>query len=123
MEECKKGGSRDVALLYAATDDGKGARVLRSRDGTLEAGEMRPAADGQPLLHGELVRLSPRKDAPCVCDVEVLHATPQAAPDDDASSSAARRGPAQVASDDYRLNWDRIFGMPARRGKRDQSVN
>jgi hypothetical protein len=124
MEECKKGGSLDVALLYAATDDGKGARVLRSRDGTLETGEVRPAIDGKPIQHGELLRLSPRADAPCVCDVEVLHATaPQAPSDNDEAVSAARGRPAQVASDDYRLNWDRIFGMPGRRTRRDRSFN
>jgi len=124
MEEGKKGDSRDVALLYATTDDGKGARVLRSRDGTLETGEMRPAADGQPINHGELVRLSPRPDVPCLCDVEVLHARPTQAPSvDEAAPPASRGGPAQVASDDYRLNWDRIFGMPGRRAKRDRSLN
>jgi hypothetical protein len=118
MAQDEKRGSRDVALLYAPTDDGKGARILRSRDGNLEAGEVRPIKDGQPLQGGELVRLEPRTDAPCVCDVHVLHEAPRAA----ATSPAAPSGPAQVATDDYRLNWDRVFGS-AERGKRDKSLN
>ena len=44
----QKSAGTDVALLYAPTDDGKGARVLRARDGAFEAGEVRPVVDGQP---------------------------------------------------------------------------
>src|SRR5262245_46487697 len=175
MGQHKKAASPDVALLYAPTDDGHGARVIRARDGALEAGEVRPVRDGQPINHGELVRLSPRSDAPCVCDVETLHPRPtvpiaddpgapgehpkgwkshpsgcsEAAPAGDAEPRASdeatavdgraatpRGRPAQVASDDYRMNWDRIFGaagrrsgerpvgLPAgRRAKRDPSLN
>ena len=119
MAQDEKRGSRDVALLYAPTDDGKGARILRSRDGNLEAGEVRPMKDGQSLQGGELVRLEPRTDAPCVCDVHVLHEGPRSAA---ATSPSAPTGPAQVATDDYRLNWDRVFGS-AERGKRDKSLN
>jgi len=112
-------------LLYAPTDDGEGARILRSRDGSLEAGEVRPMKEGQPIHRGELVRLVPRTDAPCVCDVEVVYAkspADSAAPDRPASEQLGR--PAQVATDDYRLNWDRIFGGSASsRSKRDSSLN
>ena len=133
MAQSNKRGSRDVAFLYAPTEDGKGARILRSRDGTLEAGEVRPAKDGQPL-HGELVRLEPRPDAPCVCDVQVLHegpkrestATPSPAPSEPVGGPAPGETagrPAQVATEDYRLNWDRVFGGAKRRPKRDTSLN
>jgi hypothetical protein len=121
MAERNKADGRDVALLYAPTDDGKGARVLRAREGGVETGEVRPVRDGQPLQQGELVRLSPRAEAPCLYDVEVLHdaAAESKAPADTAAEPARGR-PAQVASDDYRMNWDRIF---ARRSKRDRSLN
>ena len=76
MAERTKAGENDVALLYAPTEDGKGARVVRARGGTLETGEVRPVRDGQHIGQGELVRLSPRADAPCVCDVEILHPRP-----------------------------------------------
>jgi hypothetical protein len=127
MAQHKKSVSPDVALLYAPTDDGHGARVIRARDGALEAGEVRPVRDGQPINNGELVRLSPRSDAPCICDVEILHRRP-AVPIADAEPRASdeptavdgraatpRGRPAQVASDDYRMNWDRIFGQAGRR--------
>ena len=119
MAQEGKRGARDVALLYAPTDDGKGARILRSRDGNLEAGEVRPAKDGQSLQGAELVRLEPRSDAPCICDVHVLHEGEREAPSD---STPASSGPAQVATEDYRLNWDRVFGS-SKRVKRDTSIN
>ena len=121
MAQQAKRGSRDVALLYAPTDDGKGARILRSRDGNLEAGEVRPVKEGQPLQGGELVRLEPRADAPCVCDVQVLHEQKRAEGDTAAAPESTGR-PAQVATDDYRMNWDRVFGG-ASRAKRDSSLN
>jgi hypothetical protein len=129
MAEPKKRASLDVALLYAPTDDGKGARVLRARDGLLEAGEVRPVKDGQPIHRGEVVKLTPRAGAPCLCDIEVLHQTaPTDAVGHTSESDAAAKlptadaggRPAQVASEDYRMNWDRIFG---RRMKRDRSLN
>jgi hypothetical protein len=129
MADRNKAADRDVALLYAPTDDGQGARVIRARGGQLETGEVRPMREGQPINQGELIRLSPRSDAPCVCDVEVLHARPaEERPSDTArpaemTAPETHAGPAQVASDDYRMNWDRIFGSPARRAKRDRSLN
>jgi hypothetical protein len=121
MAERNKAGGRDVALLYAPTDDGKGARVLRAREGSVETGEVRPVRDGQPLHQGELVRLSPRAEAPSLYDVEVLHEGAAEPKEPSAASAEPSRGrPAQVASDDYRENWDRIF---AGRAKRDRSLN
>jgi hypothetical protein len=131
MGEPKKRASSDVALLYAPTDDGKGARVLRARDGLLEAGEVRPVKEGQPTNRGEVVKLTPvRADAPCLYSVEVLHAGETtgkvagaalpASPAEQARNAEANGRPAQVATEDYRVNWDRIFG---RRTKRDRSLN
>ena len=124
MAEDSKPTGRDVALLYAPTDDGKGARVVRARHGAFEAGEVRPVKDGQPINRGELVRLLPREGAPAVCDVEVLHAPGDAssAERETSSEDALRGRPAQVASDHYRTNWDRTFGS-ARRAKGDRSLN
>jgi hypothetical protein len=123
MAQQDKRGARDVALLYAPTDDGKGARILRARDGTIEAGEVRPAKDGQPLQGGELVRLAPRPDAPCICDVHVLHEARQGDTPRSSSTAAVETTgrPAQVATEDYRVNWDRVFG--GRRTRRDTSLN
>jgi len=124
MAQQKKRGSRDVALVYAPTEDGKGARILRSRDGNLEAGEVRPVKDGQSLQGGELVRLEPRADAPFVCDVHVLHEArrPESSPSPVASAVEPAGRPAQVATRDYRVNWDRVFGAP-KSAKPDTSLN
>jgi hypothetical protein len=91
----------DVAILCGPTEDDQGQRLIRLREGELQAGELRPARPGMPLLGRELVRLRPRKD-PRICDVDVVH--PAEAPPRD------RVGPAQVATDRYRDNWERIFG-------------
>ena len=108
MGDPKEPGSRDVALVYAPTEDGQGAKILRSREGTLEAGEIRPMKDGAPIT-GEIVRLTPRADAPCICDVDVLHdpKKPEKLPESREPAPAGR--PARVATSDYRANWDRIF--------------
>jgi hypothetical protein len=106
MAENASRESQDVALLYAPTEDGAGARIVRARNGSIETGEVRPAKEGQPLNHGELVRLRPRTDAPNFCDVEVLYREPTSEP----KSETALSGPAQVATERYRDNWDRIFG-------------
>lgn len=92
---------RDIVLVHSPTEDGKGARVLRLRDQTIEAGEVRPLEDGKPIA-GEVVKLTPRGDNARVCDVETLMPAPAA--------DVSRKGPAQVATDDYRDNWGRIFG-------------
>jgi hypothetical protein len=120
MAEDDSGQSHDVALLYAPTDDGAGARILRARNGSIETGEVRPAKEGQPVNRGELVRLRPRQETPCFCDVEVLYRDPALPaqpkePAPEAKNQAAMSGPAQVATDRYRDNWDRIFGTPRRR--------
>jgi hypothetical protein len=115
----KETGSDDVAILCGPTDDGQGAKVLRAQRGVLSAGEVRPAKDGAPLNGAELVRLRPRQGAARVCDVEVLHAGADASP-----NAASLDRPAQVATRDYRRNWDRIFGPDdASAGDRDTSLN
>jgi hypothetical protein len=59
-----------------------------------------------------LLSLRPRENCPLLCDVDVLYAPPtppkptaQAAP----RPAQRRKGPAQVATDDYRDNWDSIW--------------
>jgi hypothetical protein len=77
--------------------------VLRAREDRIEAGEVRPVKQGAPLHSGtEIVKLSPRADAPQVCDVEVTYAPPV--------TGKRGKGPAQVASSSYREGWDEIFG-------------
>jgi hypothetical protein len=102
----------DVALVYGVSDDGHGLDVIRKRQGRLEAGTVRPLEEGKPI-HGEVVRLKPRPQAPLVCDVEV-----------DLPKEAARpssTGPAQVATDQYRKNWDAIYKDRAK--KSDKLLN
>ena len=96
----------DVVLLHSPTDDGNGMRVLRARPGQLEAGEVRPAREGQPINGAEMVTLEPREGTPQVCDVRVLHPKPKtpALPEGD------RHGPAQVATPAYRAQWEHVFG-------------
>ena len=88
-------------LIHGVSEDGQNLAVLRARDGQLEAGVVRPAKAGQPIA-GELVRLTPRADAPFVCDVAVEYAPP-------AEAKLSHGGPAQVATRSYRQNWDAIW--------------
>ena len=100
----------DVALLGGPTSDGKGVSILRARQGRLEAGEVRPLESGKPIS-GEVVSLKPRQSFPMICDVETHVAVPEGAAAKEAQGDVVRRrsGPAQVASDAYRENWETIY--------------
>lgn len=107
----------DVVLIHGVTEEGD-LRVLRKRDDRLEFGAVRPLKEGVPIV-GEVVRLTPRPGFPLLCDVETAFTVPVPTPVDDVASLPTRRkGPAQVASDQYRRNWDVIW---KRSGKEDLS--
>lgn len=96
----------DVVLVHSKVEDGEGWRVLRAREGRVEAGVIRTAEEGKPI-HGELVRLAPRPGVPegaPIFDAEVQYAAP----------AAGRGRPAQVATTAYRDHWDEIFGARER---------
>jgi hypothetical protein len=92
----------DVALIHGRTEDGRGLKILRRRNDRIEAGAVMPLEAGKPIA-GEVVRLEPRKESPLLCDVHVEYTPPQ-------ESRPTATGPAQVASDRYRQNWDLVFG-------------
>jgi len=92
----------DVVVLGPELPDARGRLVLRKRGEQIEAGALRPSEEGKPIAH-ELVKLSPREGEE-IYDVEVLYdGRPKPVED-------ARSGPAQVATDDYRAGWNRLFG-------------
>jgi hypothetical protein len=91
--------SKDVVLLGPPTADGAGVHVLRAREERVEAGELRALQEGKPVV-GEIVSLKPRPENPRICDVEQSYAP----------GVGKKKGPAQVANDRYRDNWDEIFG-------------
>lgn len=95
--------SQDVAIVCGLSNDGQGLDIIRKRGEQLEAGTVRRLEQGKPI-HGEVVRLRPREQFPMVCDVEVELPGP-AAP-----RGTTLSGPAQVATDSYRKNWDAIYG-------------
>jgi hypothetical protein len=106
---------KDIALLHGPTEDGKGARVVRFKEGAVFAGEVRPLRDGQPIDRHEVVRLRPLAGRGPLCEVEVLQA-----PEPRRESA----GPARVASNSYRRNWNAVFGAPGRKkAKTDWSIN
>lgn len=98
----------DVVLLHAPTDDGEGAKVIRARDGKIELGEVRPLKEGKAITGAEVVSLTPRADAPRVCDVKVHVKVPT--PEVSASKSLQHKGPARVTSTAYREGWEALFG-------------
>lgn len=103
-----KDGERDktdVAFIHGRTPDGEGLRIIRRREDRIELGAVHPLKEGVPIA-GEVVSLTPRPDFPLVCDVKTELTAPQAQTD---TAAAPRHGPAQVATDRYRENWDRIW--------------
>jgi hypothetical protein len=95
----------DLALIHGRTPDGEGLRVIRKRRERIELAQVRPLEQGMPIT-GEVVTLKPRPEFPLLCDVKTeLEAPPPA----DVATRPAHSGPAQVATDRYRENWDRIW--------------
>lgn len=99
----------DVALVCGVSDDGQGVDIIRKRGERIETGTVRRLEPGKPI-HGEVVRLKPRENTPLVCDVEVELAAPNA------GVVPASSGPAQVATESYRKNWDAVYGRPKKPG-------
>lgn len=98
----------DVALIHGVSPDGA-VQIIRRRGDRVEAGALTPLREGAPI-QGEVVSLRPRPSCPLVCDVDVHYASPR--PGSDAPTSRAplgHKGPAQVATDQYRDNWDSIW--------------
>jgi hypothetical protein len=95
----------DVALIHGKTPDGEGLRVIRKRRERIEFAHVKPLEQGVPIT-GEVVTLKPRPEFPLLCDVKVELEAPPAA---DVAARPAHGGPAQVATERYRENWDRIW--------------
>ena len=91
----------DVVMLGPPTADGGGVHVLRARNEQLEAGELRSIKEGKPIV-GEIVSLEPRPDNPRICDVRESYRP--------SAEGGPKKGPAQVATKEYRDNWDEVFG-------------
>ncbi len=90
---------KDVALITGRTADNKGATVIRLKDDEVSVGELRALEDGKPIT-GEVVKLTPR-DGSNLCDVDVVLEGPK---------KRESKGPANVATESYRSNWDLVFG-------------
>jgi hypothetical protein len=108
--------------LAGPTEDGEGAQVLRLRDGTLSAGELRPLREGQDLRARELVQLRAIEGHDRAFEVKVVQAGDSDS-DGDAAGNPAERpssGPVRVSNPGYRRNWERVFGA---RAGHDHSVN
>jgi hypothetical protein len=96
---------KDVALIHGRTADGAGLRIIRRREDRIELAALRPLKEGVPIT-GEVVSLTPRPEFPLLCDVKVELAAKTPSSD---TAAPPRHGPAQVATDRYRENWDRIW--------------
>jgi len=96
---------QDVVFVHSPAEAGEGYRVIRKRDETIEVGEIRAVKEGKPL-HGDLVKLTQRKEHERLFDVEVLASREETKQ----PAALGHAGPAQVASEAYRANWEAIFG-------------
>jgi hypothetical protein len=117
---------QDAILIHGVSEDGESMAVLRAREDRLEAGVLRTVKPGRPI-DGELLKLTPRADFPLVCDVEVelpagainaaggteLNATDRR--EGEGARRESRGRPAQVATENYRENWDAIWRKPGKK--------
>jgi hypothetical protein len=99
-----------VVFVHGPAEHGEGLRVIRKREDVIEIGEIRAVQEGRPL-QGDLVKLKPRREHDRLFDVEVLASREELG---QKPASLPHAGPAQVATETYRANWEAIFG---RRGE------
>src|SRR5262252_8483457 len=85
----------DMVFVYGKRE-GDAYSVLRRRGENVELGAIAKLEEGKPI-HGEVVRLNRRDEHPLLFDVDVVA---------DAQSLGGRSGPAQVATEAYRENWE-----------------
>ncbi len=110
---------RDLVFVESTTEHGLAIVRLKSDAGgdvQIEAGELRPIREGQPL-HGEVLKLTPRIENARLFDAEVLMPAPlalsaggPATSDAPSSKTLGHKGPARVTTEAFRTNWDGIFG-------------
>jgi hypothetical protein len=93
----------DVVLFHGLTEDGGGYHVVRKRDERIEFGAVRPLEEGR-AIHGEVVRLVPRSESPLLFDAETTYEGTKA------TAHGETAGPAQVATEEYRSGWTKIWG-------------
>jgi hypothetical protein len=110
QQERASEANADVAIVCGVSDDGQGVDIIRKRGERIETGTVRRLEQGKPI-HGEVVRLRPRDQFPMVCDVEVEVPGPARQ-----ETPASTSGPAQVATETYRKNWDAIYGRGRKPG-------
>jgi hypothetical protein len=96
----------DVALVVGKSASGE-VNILRKRADRLEAGVLVPLQEGKPL-RGEVVQLHPREGSP-LYDVEVHVSRKELGTGLPQAAASELSGPAQVATDTYRKNWDTIY--------------
>jgi hypothetical protein len=95
----------DVLFVHSPAEAGDGYRVIRKREDVIEVGEIRPVQEGRPI-HGDMVKLKPRAEHDRLFDVEVLASREELG----GKATLGHAGPAQVATEAYRANWEAIFG-------------
>lgn len=93
----------DVLLVGGQVPGSDAYRVLRARQERLEVGELRQLKEGKPI-DGDVVKLKPRPEHERLFEVETL------ASSEELRQAAGHSGPPQVATDQYRENWSRVFG-------------
>lgn len=98
---------KDMVLLHSPTEDGEGIRAIRAKDDKVDLAELRPLKEGQDVSHSEVVRLTPHKELPALCDVDVMYSPNES--ESHQSTATDHAGPPRVASRAYRKNWDTIF--------------
>ncbi|MGC4113926.1 MAG: hypothetical protein QM765_04570 [Myxococcales bacterium] len=113
-DDTKSKKKRDVLFVHGKSAKGDRYKVIRAREDRIEMGEMSDLKDGEEI-RGEVVKLKAREEHPQLFDVETV------LPRDEQTASAPaadHSGPPQVASEQYRKNFEAIFG-PKKRKKRE----
>jgi len=96
-------------MVFVHGQTPSGVQITRLREDRVEAGELRPLKEGQPIS-GEIVKLSQRPESERLFDVEVLAKVASKAAQPGEEPVRDRKGPSRVSNERFRTNWDIVFG-------------
>jgi hypothetical protein len=104
LETSMADGKKKVDIFSPIASRGDNILGVRIRDGAVDFVEAERVKHGKPInTENDLLSLRSRDDG--AFDVETIYK----------GKNGTGRGPAQVATHQYRKGWDEVFGKPPKR--------
>ena len=95
---------KDLGIIVGENEDGSLRMIRKDPEGGISCGDVRPAKNGKPLMgSSELISMDPTENLGEYEITQIYSPNPRPA-----GSKGTSSGPAQVATEAYRDNYDKI---------------